>query len=144
MILKFLFDRIVAFFGLLFLWPVILITAILVKIISVINNADSNITPLLKRVFMFLEDGNWSNADEYCEKVLDIDPECAEAYLGKLMAELEVKRKELLKEQKEYFHDNTNCQKFFRFANKDPGGSLHHHHRRQQQRSGGKMPVRTP
>lgn len=32
MILKFLFDRIVAFFGLLFLWPVILITAILVKI----------------------------------------------------------------------------------------------------------------
>mgnify|MGYP002513192955 FL=1 len=32
MILKFLFDRIVAFFGLLFLWPVILITAILVKV----------------------------------------------------------------------------------------------------------------
>ena len=32
MILKFLFDRIVAFFGLLFLWPIILITAILVKI----------------------------------------------------------------------------------------------------------------
>ena len=32
MILKLLFDRFVAFFGLLFLWPVILITAILVKI----------------------------------------------------------------------------------------------------------------
>lgn len=32
MLLKFLFDRIVAFFGLLFLWPVILVTAILVKI----------------------------------------------------------------------------------------------------------------
>ena len=32
MILKWLFDRCVAFFGLLFLWPVILITAILVKI----------------------------------------------------------------------------------------------------------------
>lgn len=32
MILKWLFDRIVAFFGLVFLWPVILITAILVKI----------------------------------------------------------------------------------------------------------------
>lgn len=32
MILKFFFDRIVAFFGLLFLWPVILITAILVKV----------------------------------------------------------------------------------------------------------------
>ena len=32
MILKWLFDRIVAFCGLLFLWPVILITAILVKV----------------------------------------------------------------------------------------------------------------
>ena len=32
MVIKWLFDRIVAFFGLLFLWPVILITAILVKI----------------------------------------------------------------------------------------------------------------
>lgn len=32
MILKWLFDRIVAFFGLLFLWPIILVTAILVKI----------------------------------------------------------------------------------------------------------------
>lgn len=32
MILKYIFDRIVAFFGLLFLWPVILVTAILVKI----------------------------------------------------------------------------------------------------------------
>ena len=32
MILKWLFDRIVAFFGLLFLWPIILVTAFLVKI----------------------------------------------------------------------------------------------------------------
>lgn len=32
MILKYLFDRIVALLGLLFLWPVILVTAILVKI----------------------------------------------------------------------------------------------------------------
>ena len=32
MILKYIFDRVVAFIGLLFLWPVLLITAILVKI----------------------------------------------------------------------------------------------------------------
>ena len=31
MILKWLFDRIAAFIGLLFLWPVLLIVAILVK-----------------------------------------------------------------------------------------------------------------
>ena len=46
----------------------------------------------LKRVFMFLEDGDWHSADEYCEKVLDIDPENAQAYLGTLMAELQVKK----------------------------------------------------
>ena len=32
MVLKFLFDRVVSFIGLLFLWPVLLITAILVKV----------------------------------------------------------------------------------------------------------------
>ena len=32
MILKWIFDRVVAFIGLLFLWPIILVTAILVKI----------------------------------------------------------------------------------------------------------------
>ena len=32
MILKFIFDRLVAFIGLCFLWPVILVTAILVKV----------------------------------------------------------------------------------------------------------------
>ena len=32
MILKFLFDRVVAFLGLCFWWPVILVTAILMKV----------------------------------------------------------------------------------------------------------------
>jgi lipopolysaccharide/colanic/teichoic acid biosynthesis glycosyltransferase len=32
MILKWIFDRLVSFIGLLFLWPVLLVTAILVKI----------------------------------------------------------------------------------------------------------------
>ena len=32
MILKWLFDRIIAFFGLLFLWPVLLVVAIMVKV----------------------------------------------------------------------------------------------------------------
>lgn len=32
MVLKFVFDRILAFFGLLFIWPVLLIVAVLVKI----------------------------------------------------------------------------------------------------------------
>lgn len=49
------------------------------------------------RAFMFLEDGNFDEADEYCEKVLDIDPENAQAYLGKLMAELRVETQDRIK-----------------------------------------------
>ena len=50
------------------------------------ENVNVNIAPLLERALMFLEDGEFDSADEYCEKVLDQDPKCARAYLGKLMA----------------------------------------------------------
>ena len=54
----------------------------------------ANTTSLLKRVSIFLEDRDWKSANEYCEKVLDIDPECAEAYLGKLMADMKASKME--------------------------------------------------
>lgn len=76
----------------------------------------ANIAPLLKRAFMFLEDGDWTAADEYCEKVLDAEPECAEAYLGKLMAELHVSKREALKDRKEPFDGNKNYQKAVRYG----------------------------
>ena len=72
--------------------------------------------PLLKRVFIFLEDGDFNAADEYCEKVLDINPECAEAYLGKTMAELKVRNKNALSKQAEPFSNNKNFQKAVRYA----------------------------
>lgn len=83
---------------------------------TVIASSNTNIAPLLKRVFIFLEDGDWNSADEYCEKVLDIDPECAEAYLGKLLAELKVRKREDLKNQAEAFSYRNNYQKAIRFA----------------------------
>lgn len=73
-------------------------------------------SPLLKRAFMFLEDGNWQEADAYCEKVLDSDPECAQGYLGKLMAELHVNKIEDLKDEEEPFDDSDNYAKAVRFA----------------------------
>lgn len=76
----------------------------------------SDTAPLLKRMFMFLEDGNWKAANEYCEKVLDIAPECAEAYLGKLMVELRIKKRNQLRDQKRAFDNNDNYQKIIRFA----------------------------
>ena len=85
----------------------------------VINSGNANVEPLLKRAFMFLEDGNWQEADEYCEKVLDLDPENAAAYLGKLMAQLQVPKQEKLADLKEPFAENSNYQKALRFGNKD-------------------------
>ena len=76
----------------------------------------ANVAPLLKRAFMFLEDGDWNSANEYCEKVLDLNPECAEAYVGKLMVELQVKRQESLKNLAEPFDGSSNYQKALRFG----------------------------
>lgn len=45
------------------------------------------VTSLLKRAALFLEDGDTASAREYYDHVLDIDPECAEAYMGKVCAE---------------------------------------------------------
>lgn len=78
---------------------------------------NANIAPLLKRAFMFLEDKEWDSANEYAEKVLDIEPECAEAYLVKLMAELNAKTKDDLKNCAEPFDDKNNYKKAYKFGN---------------------------
>ena len=78
------------------------------------NNAAT--TPLLERVFLFLEDGKWQDANIYCEKVLDIDPKNAEAYLGKLMVELQVRNRKQLADCAEPFDDRDNYSKVLRFG----------------------------
>ena len=79
-------------------------------------SSGSNTEPLLKRAFIFLEDGDFKSADEYCEKVLDINPECAEAYLGKLMAELNVKKRGKLRDVEFPFDTYDNYKKIMRFG----------------------------
>ena len=81
-----------------------------------VNSGNANDESLLKRAFMFLEDGDWSAADEYCEKVLDIDPENAMAYLGKLMAECRACRMEDLQNCRQPFDGSGNYSKILRFA----------------------------
>ena len=90
-----------------------------VKETVIVNNGNAsnvNTVSLLKRAFMFLEDREWESADEYCEKVLDIDPENAEAYLGKLMAELRVSNKEDLSNCEYPFDGMNNYKKVLRFC----------------------------
>jgi tetratricopeptide (TPR) repeat protein len=77
------------------------------------------IESLMKRGKLFLEDSDWKQADDYFNKVLDIDPEYAPAYAGKLCAELKVQREELLGDYKEPVSVNGNFQKAVRFSNSD-------------------------
>ena len=83
-----------------------------------------NAEALLKRAFMFLEDGDWNAADEYCEKVLDADPECAKAYLGKLMAEQKVKKQDYLESVSAALEENSYYQKAVRFADDELAKTL--------------------
>lgn len=50
------------------------------------NIGSTNVVALLKRGNMALEDGDWEKADSFFEEVLNLDPECAEAYVGKFLA----------------------------------------------------------
>lgn len=58
---------------------------------AVAANTGSNMNALLERGFMTLEDGDFDKADSLFEDVLNQNPKCAEAYMGKLMAYYQVK-----------------------------------------------------
>ena len=81
------------------------------------QTGNPNTAPLLERAFMFLEDGDWERADEFCEQVLNLDPKNAQAYVGKLMAELHIRKQDSLKDCAEPFDRSNNYQKAIRFGN---------------------------
>lgn len=90
------------------------------------TNNNVAIVPLLKRAFMFLEDGDFFNAETYCEKVLDLDPECAKAYLGKFMAENRIRTEmELATLPKKYDTSSQNFKKALAFATKEECEKIH-------------------
>ncbi|MGN1307620.1 MAG: TIR domain-containing protein [Faecousia sp.] len=80
------------------------------------NAGGTNVVALLKRGNMALEDGDWEKADGFFEEVLNLDAECAEAYVGKLMAELQVRERAELGNREEPFGNNRNYQKTIRFG----------------------------
>lgn len=86
--------------------------------------ANSGVAPLLKRISLFLEDGNWQEADEYCERVLDSDPENAQAYLYKLMAKMEIRKTEDLRNQAQPFDSEDMYRKTVRFADEELKNTL--------------------
>ncbi len=50
------------------------------------NESGANVTAMLKRGNMALEDKNWGAAREFFDRALDMNAECAEAYLGQFLA----------------------------------------------------------
>ena len=82
---------------------------------AVSNPAAATVQSLLKRAFMFLEDGEWGSANKYAEKVLDIDPENGEAYLAKAMSDLK-KRSRSSMNDASGIELNANIQKALRFG----------------------------
>ena len=80
------------------------------------DGVSANVTALLDRGFMALEDGEWDKADGFFEQVLNFNSRLASAYLGKLMAECKARTQESLKEQKEPFYGSVHYQKIVRFG----------------------------
>jgi tetratricopeptide (TPR) repeat protein len=76
--------------------------------------AAPSVESLMKRGHQFLEDSDWKQATRYFNRVLDIDPEYAPAYLGLLRAEV---KGYYPKPPSEY----NNFQKAVRFAMKNIG-----------------------
>ncbi|MBE6902702.1 MAG: hypothetical protein E7478_09525 [Ruminococcaceae bacterium] len=72
--------------------------------------------PLLKRIEIFLEDGVFATAQDYCERVLDIDPQCAYAYLYKLMISYKLSKREQLARLTDDFSESADFDKAMRFG----------------------------
>lgn len=84
-------------------------------VVNIYGNQNS-VETLLKRVSDFLENEEWQNAKDYCEKVLDIEPENPKAYLGKLMADLKARDRESIKYCSTSFTYNNNYRKLLRIC----------------------------
>ena len=83
---------------------------------STVVSGNSNAQALLRRAFMFIEDGQFQTANEYAERVLDVEPENADAYLCKLMVDLQIKsRAELGKRVNSFLH-NPNYKRMMSYG----------------------------
>ena len=81
--------------------------------------AAPGVESLMKRGHLFLEDSDWKQANVYFDRVLDIDPEYAQAYIGKLCAELKVGSEESLGDFARPISEQNHFQKALRFADEE-------------------------
>lgn len=80
------------------------------------TSSNPTVRNYLKRAKMFLQDGDFENALEYCEKALDLDPENSDAYLYKLLYDLRINDEKDLGYCGGDFSDNLNFKKAYNFG----------------------------
>lgn len=80
------------------------------------SQTDNGALPLLRRAYLFLEDGDFQRADELLEEVLNRDPENAQAYIGKLLVSHRLRTEAELATLPATFYDNPFYVKAHRFA----------------------------
>lgn len=81
-----------------------------------VPTAGPGVASLHKRAVLFLEDGDWDSASEYFDRILDIDPEYAPAYIGKVQVKNKVRKEDGLARCAEPLKENSDYQKALRFA----------------------------
>lgn len=69
-----------------------------------------------KRIHIFLRDHDWKNAIQYCEKCLDISPECSQTYIYYLLAKQKASNIEELTNSKADFSKNPLYIKALEFS----------------------------
>jgi len=73
-----------------------------VKTVNIYNSTSESeavtVEALIQRMKMLLEDSKWDEADKYCDRILDIEPENSNAYIGKLMVACRAKQFDDLKD----------------------------------------------
>ncbi len=90
------------------------------------RTTESKTDALIRRAYLFLEDGEWDKANEYCERVLDLSPENPKAYLGKLMVEQKAHRAEDLQKCETPFDHSTNYKRAVQFGGQKLEAYLKH------------------
>ena len=81
-----------------------------------VAGAANTTSPLLRRASLFLENREWKNAESYCERILDQEPENAQAYICKLMAELQASNRADLQKHAAALPKNNTYRLALRYA----------------------------
>ena len=82
----------------------------------VIQNSSDNVNAMVMRGQFALEDGDWAKASEYFERALDENPEEAKAYLGKVLAGLQLSSAEQINDKLVKLYENKDFERAIRFS----------------------------